>query len=221
MNSLTRSLRTYWLAALFMAVNLLLVGALHGRLPDPMPLPWSADGSVVYEIGKPMGALLLPLVHLVILLFLIAAPVMDPGALRASEARRFYPPLVATISGFMVFTTAVVFAASLGYPLRLPQAMLAGLGVLIALVGNYLGKIPKNYVVGIRTPWTLASAYVWERTHRFAAPLFVTGGVALLLHSLVQGDSFNPYFVSTTIVVTVLAPYCYSFLLWRRAGAEA
>jgi uncharacterized membrane protein len=209
------SYRAYWLALLFMALNVALLVTLYGRLPDPVPLPWIADG-----VAKPLGALLLPLAHWLVTLMLIAAPSVDPGAMRTPDARRFYAPVVAIISAFFLFATGMVFAASLDSSLSLPRALLGGVGVLAALVGNYLGKIPKNYVVGIRTPWTLASDYVWERTHRFAAPLFVIGGSALFLHAILQKNSINPLFVTTIIIVTVLAPFFYSYVMWKRKGSK-
>ena len=35
----------------------------------------------------------------------------------------------------------------------------------------------RNFYVGVRTPWTLASPLVWERTHRLAAWLFAGCGL--------------------------------------------
>jgi uncharacterized membrane protein len=156
----------------------------------------------------------------IIALFLIIAPTVDPGALRTREAPpRFYPTIIAFISGFLLLATCVVFATSLGYALSVPRVMLAGFGLLMAVIGNYLGKMPKNYVVGIRTPWTLSSDYVWERTHRFAAPLFFVVGVSLSGYCLVRQDSLNFLIIGAIIAVTLLAPYCYSYVTWKRTLA--
>jgi uncharacterized membrane protein len=220
MKSLQNSLRVYWLSVLFVSLNIALLLILYDRLPDPVPLLWSSDGDVISRMAKPMGPLLLPLVQLFITLFLIVAPTVDPGAWRASAAPRFYPLAVAIISGFLMLATALIFAASLGAELNVAHSMLGGLGVLIALIGNYLGKVPKNHMVGIRTPWTLSSRYVWERTHRFAAPVFVTGGIALFAYSFLQGDSFSSFVASAIIVVIALAPYCYSYLIWKKNDSE-
>ncbi|HMC92889.1 MAG TPA: SdpI family protein, partial [Allosphingosinicella sp.] len=40
------------------------------------------------------------------------------------------------------------------------------IGAMFVLIGNQLGKSRSMYLVGIRTPWTLASEEVWIRTHR-------------------------------------------------------
>jgi len=212
-------LRTYWVAFAFVATNLLLLALLYSRLPDPMPWMWDVDGTATHWISKPWGAALLPLAHLLITLFLVFAPTVDPGASRSREAPRFYPFVVAVIGSFLMLTTCLQYAAALGTAPTVPHTLLGGTGLLFAVVGNYLGKVPRNYMVGIRTPWTLCNDYVWERTHRFAAPLFVCGGLALLVHGLSQRGSLSTAFICTTIATVILAPYFYSFVTWRRVHA--
>lgn len=218
MKGLPGTPRTYWLALAFLILDLALPIALHGRLPDPLPMLWNASGEVTGRVAGTMGPWLLPLLHLLVLLFLVVAPTVDPGAMRAPEARRFYPLALTIISAFMAFTTSLVFAASLGADLNVPRALLGALGLALALIGNLLGKIPKNYVVGIRTPWTLTSEYVWERTHRCAAPLFMVGGLALMLHSMLQEEAISGTFVGIIMMVTFLTPYFHSYALWKRTA---
>ena len=43
-----------------------------------------------------------------------------------------------------------------------------------------MGKVRRNFWVGIRTPWTLASEQVWYSTHRFAARTMVAGALLSL-----------------------------------------
>jgi uncharacterized membrane protein len=221
MTSLFHSIRSCWLSLVFLAVNFALLAYLYDQLPDPMPSLWSDQGKIIDWIAKPAGALLLPVSHLVITLFMILAPVLDPGALRRPETPRIYPVLAAVVSGFLMLATSAVFAASLGSELSLPNAIIGGIGVMLAVVGNYLGKIPRNYILGIRTPWALSSDYVWERTHRAAGPVFVAGGIALFLYCILQRDSVSSILVSTTIIVTLLSPCFYSYLVWKRHDVSA
>jgi uncharacterized membrane protein len=211
-----RSLRACWLALLLLLLNLILLAALYGRLPDPVPWPWANGGANAAGLAKPAGALLLPLAHLFITLFLAAAPSMDPGALRGPQGPRVYPMLVAIVSGFLLLATGLVFAAALGVTVSLPSALLGATGALLALIGNYLGKIPQNYMVGIRTPWTLSCQYTWERTHRFAAPLFVASGLLLLAYCVLQRHAFNAWIAGVILLATLLAPFFYSWVVWKQ-----
>jgi SdpI/YfhL protein family len=54
-------------------------------------------------------------------------------------------------------------------------------GAMVALAGGQLGKLRSNFMIGIRTPWTLASDQVWQRTHRLARWPMMLSGLAIVL----------------------------------------
>ena|SRR5687767_15407562 len=94
------------------------------------------------------------------------------------------------------------------------------MGLIFVVIGNQLGKSRSMYLIGLRTPWTLASEDVWVKTHRLAGKLMVTAGLVTLV------AAFLP--LPSGLLVTVLAvavgiaagiPIVYSFLLWRREQA--
>jgi len=53
-------------------------------------------------------------------------------------------------------------------------------GVLMIALGNVMPKLPRNGLIGIRTPWTMADPTVWERTHRLGGYLITAAGVVSL-----------------------------------------
>ena len=59
-----------------------------------------------------------------------------------------------------------------------PGALVGGTFLFFALLGNVLGRVRRNFYIGVRVPWTLASERVWNDTHRVAAWLFVACGLA-------------------------------------------
>ena len=85
--------------------------------------------------------------------------------------------------------------------------MPVGVGVLLVVVGNVLGKVRPNYFVGVRTPWTLASARSWEATNRLGGRVFVLGGVGLAI----AGYLGNPQLL---IAVGVAAAAALVWLFW-------
>lgn len=98
-----------------------------------------------------------------------------------------------------------------------PKCFVAGFFALFALLGNVMGKVQRNYWMGIRTPWTLASETVWERTHRLAAWLWVAGGVvggALVLLGV-------PFLIAFGLLMaTIFWPAIYSLILYKRLQRE-
>jgi len=67
--------------------------------------------------------------------------------------------------------------ANLGYEFNMVQMMVPGLGILFYLLGVVLGKAKRNWFVGIKTPWTLSSDKVWDKTHVLGGKLFKIAGV--------------------------------------------
>ena len=86
------------------------------------------------------------------------------------------------------------------------------LGLLFAIIGNYLPKCKQNYTIGIKIPWTLHSEENWNRTHRFAGRIWVAGGLIIMLTGFY--GSFVIFFSVTLLIA--LVPILYSFLLHRK-----
>ena len=86
-------------------------------------------------------------------------------------------------------------------------------GLLCMVLGNYFGKFPKNFFIGIRTPWTLASDVVWARTHRLVGRLFIVAGLAI-----VAGAFFGspPWLMITALGTAAVISVFYSLFLYRR-----
>jgi uncharacterized membrane protein len=78
--------------------------------------------------------------------------------------------------------------------------------------GNPMGKLRRNFYLGVRTPWTLASERVWNATHRFAAKTFVAGGLVGLVFSIV--GLFLWAILAT--LVGALAPVVYSLVIYKQ-----
>jgi uncharacterized membrane protein len=72
---------------------------------------------------------------------------------------------------------ALPYAA--GYRLPVTSSAFVLTAPALAVIGNSMGKIRRNSLCGIRTPWTLASDVVWERTHRVGGRLRVAHAFAL------------------------------------------
>ena len=82
-----------------------------------------------------------------------------------------------------------------------------------------MGKVRKNFYIGIRVPWTLASDRVWNDTHRLAAWVMVAAGVIGFL-LVIAGAS--PIVAIGLLIGSMLIPVVYSFIHYKsleRRGA--
>lgn len=111
-------------------------------------------------------------------------------------------------------------SVALGWSLHGTSFVLAGVGVAFVLIGNQLAKSRSMYLMGIRTPWTLASEEVWIRTHRLGGKLMVAGGLALLIAAFLplSSDMITALLIGV-IAFVVLPPIAYSYIWWRREQA--
>jgi uncharacterized membrane protein len=207
-----RTAARYWVSILFVGLAFVAAGLLYGKLPDPVPTRWGIYGEIIGLMPKPFGAFFLPFLSLLSCALLVAAPNLAPRGFSMASFHRVYPTIVAAITGFSLYMTVVALLASSDGILDRSRVT-AGAGVLLAVVGNYLGKVTRSFM-GICTPWTLANDVVWERTHRFAGRVFVVGGVIIFWLAITSpGQSVASL---TILAMTILAPIVYSFVAWLR-----
>jgi uncharacterized membrane protein len=208
------TLRRYWLTWALLAATLLAPILVYDRLPDTVPTHWNVRGEIDAWMPKSIGAFAIPLISAFASILSVLAPALSPKGFEMNRIERVYPTIVAAIAATMLYVTILLLRAALGTPVAMHQHAVGIAGLVFVVVGNYLGKSTRNFFFGIRTPWTLASDEVWERTHRFAGPVFVVCGLVLLGSALM--DAVQLPVVLAAIAIAIVAPVLQSFLFWRR-----
>jgi uncharacterized membrane protein len=205
--------RTSLLTGGLVVLSFLMTAALYTRLPELVPTRWNAHGDAVGLMAKPWGAFLMPLVMAGAYLLLTLVPRISPQGYRVERFQRAFEVIRAAILAFLFLLSVLVLLAGLGVPIPMDRAIFASVGLLFVVLGNVLGKVTKNFFVGIRTPWTLASDEVWLRTHRLGGRLFVLAGLSQMIAGL-AGAGDVALFVSVAIAAGV--PVVYSYVIYRR-----
>ncbi|NOK32420.1 SdpI family protein [Corallococcus exercitus] len=185
----------------------------YGRLPESIPTHWNAEGVVDGHTPKPWGPFVLPLVMAAVYLVLVAVPRISPKGFSVARFQGVFEGIQATLVAFLFLLNALVLLAGLGVPVPVARVVPAATGLVLVVLGNYMGKFTKNFFCGIRTPWTLASDEVWLRTHRLGGRLFVLAGVIVLVSGLLGG---GPVPVLVAVTVAAMTPVVYSYFLYRR-----
>ncbi len=191
----------------------------YSGLPDPMPSHWDSLGRANGWMPRFWGAFLVPVIMAAMWLLFLALPRISPRGFEMEPFARAWGYLRVAILGFMLVVGFLVLQTAKTGESFPNRVLLTGLGVLFVVIGNFLGKVTRNFFVGIRTPWTLASEEVWHRTHRLAGRLFVAGGFLVVATSLLDLGIW-PVFVS--IGLAAIVPIVYSYVLYRKLeGAPA
>lgn len=185
---------------------------MYESLPDPMPSHWNAQGEIDDYMDKPWGVIVLPLAVIAIFAMMKLIPVISPKGFRTDKFSGVVNILMVTLTGFMTGITILVFLQASGRNVQMNEMIFGAIGLLFIVLGNYLGKVRKNFFIGIRTPWTLASDEVWNRTHRMGGWIFVLIGFFMFLNAFVQ---LPEKMLIWSIVILALIPVVYSFIIYR------
>jgi uncharacterized membrane protein len=209
-----QSNRAHLLSLALVAGSFAAAAVLYRRLPDPVPVHWDAHGQVNGFMPKPWGVLVLPLVTLGTYALLSILPRISPQGFRFDRFQGTYELIRTAILGFLFFATLLALLAGAGFDVSVARAVPFGVGVLFVVLGNVLGKVTKNFFVGIRTPWTLASDEVWLRTHRLGGRVFVVAGLVLAIAGLLGSGGAAP--IVAVSLAAPLIPIVYSYVIYRR-----
>jgi uncharacterized membrane protein len=205
-----------WLAGPVMAVLAALLSAVAWtRLPQQVPVQWNLDGEPDRFAGRLVAALLIPAVMLVLWALMRWLPTIDPRRQNYASFSRAYELTVNAVLGAMLVIHAVSLGLALGYPLPVQRIAPVVVGSLLVVIGLFLPQARPNWWFGIRTPWTLSSDRVWERTHWLGGRLMVGAGVLVVLSAALPP---RPGFVvfMTAVVGSSLLSLVYSYLVWRQ-----
>ena len=206
--------RTYYAVALLLIVAALAASLVaYPRLPDTIPTHWNIRGEADGHGPKAPFLLLMPLVMAGIVLLFRFLGWLSPRQFDVDSFRSTYlylmvltVGLVGTLHGFMIHSAWSGRAS--------PARFLVGsLFLFFALLGNVLGRVRRNFWIGVRTPWTLASERVWIDTHRLSARLFVGSGL-LGFVAVAAGLPLAGAFA--LLMLTCLVPVLYSLVLYKR-----
>ena len=198
---------------LFIAFTAGLGLALRSRLPILLPSHYGVTGAPDHYLPALQVIFLLPGISLLLVLMLPLLMRVSPPGFQMPESRRG----LARVNFAIVLMLSIVQVGILLSQLpdsrfTPPPFFCAAFGAGFLVLGNFFGKLERNFFVGIRTPWTLASEQNWLATHRFAGKLMVGTGMVLLALSL-MGSTLVVALV--LIVVASLLPVGYSFWFYR------
>jgi uncharacterized membrane protein len=101
------------------------------------------------------------------------------------------------------------------------QMMFILMGALFIFLGNILPKLPRNFIAGIKTPWTIYSDEIWRRTSRVGGYCFVVFGLVMLVRGVFNLDAGWMNMVEIGLLVLLIGfPVLYSFILYQKSKKE-
>ncbi len=202
----------YWIGATFLVVAVF--GAslwFYPELPDRIPTHWNAAGQP-NRYGPRSAVFLMPAMMTLIVLFFRGLPWLSPRRFGVDKFQSTFLFIMVATTGMFAYIHVVMLWTILHPPLRMDRALLGGICVFLALLGNVMGKVRRNFWIGVRTPWTLADERVWDATHRLAGRVMVAGGLIGAAVAFAGGTKAAIW----VLVATLLVPVVYSLVCYKR-----
>jgi uncharacterized membrane protein len=186
-------------------------------LPDTVPIHWGINGQVNGYGPKWVNTFLFPLISIgiyaLIRVLLAAGPRL--GGRQATAANlQIAKVIIAGTILFMLVIQLATIAQSLGAGFDITTVITLAVSVLFIFIGNYMGKMRRNFWMGIRSPWTLTNSVVWERTHRLGGWLFVAVGLIGIVCSFIP--SLRLWGIVVPILAVCVFLYIYSYVIYRQ-----
>lgn len=213
-----RTLRRAFFIALGLA--LLLAGAsqwVRAQLPPgaPIPMHWDMHGHV-NRYGNSRSLFIMPSFIAGLSLLMYFLPRLDPRRVHLLRSAKAYSAIWLSVTFlFGVIHTCVLLQVT-GHNVPVASGALAAGGLVIAVAGNYLGKVRSNHLLGVRTPWTLRSELAWNKSNRLGGRLLMLLGVLLFVAALTPLPvlyQLGAYFGGLLLVILIVT--FYSYHIWR------
>jgi uncharacterized membrane protein len=190
-----------------------------------LPVHWGVDGAPNGFLPKETALLLLPGIAIGMTALFALLPRIEPRRKNLLASRK--PYIVGWIGGLVVIAAAQILSlvAAAGFHINVASAILIVVALMIAVLGNYLGKAHSNFFFGVRTPWTLSSDLAWEKSNRLLGRLLVASGLIVLATRLAFDVRIGFLVFTALIGASAVIAVVASYIFWRsdpdrRAGRE-
>lgn len=186
----------------------------YPQMPERMASHWNAQGEVDGYLPRLLGLLLMPSVLGGLSLLFIAIPRIDPMKANIEEFRGYYDAFAILVLAIMLSVHLQMLLWNAGVKISPNLILPIGFGVMFYCAGILCENARRNWFIGIRTPWTLSSERVWNKTHRVGGRLFKIAGLIALAGVLLQ--NYVVLLILVPMVLAVAYTVAYSYVEWQR-----
>jgi uncharacterized membrane protein len=211
MSTRTTVFATIFLIAFALAFSL----SVYDRLPEQMASHWNTANQVDGYISRFWGAFLMPIVAVGMLGLFLVIPSIDPLKANIAKFREYFNAFIMLMVAFLVYMHLLTMLWNLGYDrFNMGAAMLPALGLIFIFAGVMMRRAKRNFFIGIRTPWTLSSDRVWDKTHQIGSTLFIASGILALLGAIFAEHAV--WFILIPVLGSTLFLVVYSYVLYQQ-----
>lgn len=191
---------------------------LYGSMPERMATHWNALGEANGYSGRFMGLFLVPIIMLVIQILFVVFPKIDPLKNNSEQLKKQSQGVALLLAVFMAYLFGAIITWNNGMVFSMTSALVPAFAVLVYGLGVVLKEVRRNWFIGIRTPWTMSSDGVWDKTHALGGEMFKIAGTITLVGLFVPVYAIG--FIVMPILISTLAVVIYSYVVFKKEEAK-
>jgi len=186
----------------------------YPKMPHLMASHWNSAGNVDGYMSRFWAVFLMPVISLFIFLLFMLIPKIDPMKKNVEKFRNYFDWCIVLIMLFMLYLYILTLLWNFSYRFNMVLMLVPAFGILFYYMGVLVGHAKRNWFIGIRTPWTMSSSRVWDKTHRLGGILFKISGIIALLGVFFQ--KYAIWLVIVPVVAVSIWTAVYSYLEFRK-----
>ncbi|MCX9025602.1 MAG: SdpI family protein [Candidatus Methanoperedens sp.] len=190
----------------------------YPQMPEKVASHWNTQGQVNGYTSKFWGLFLMPVISTGMLLLFILIPRIDPLKSNIQEFRKYFDGFVVLIIGFLFYLHLLTIFWNLGYTFNMITFLSPALAILFYYTGILIENAKRNWFIGIRTPWTMSSDNVWDKTHKLGGKLFKIAGVFSIL--AIFFDSIAIFIIVVPVIIVAIYTVVYSYFEYQKENSS-
>jgi len=207
-------MKKYIINILILCLSILISILFYKYLPDSMASHWNGAGVVDGYSSRLFNVLFFPLLGIFLFILFIYIPKIDPKwkSIKLFEGK--FNLFIYSMLLFMVILQLEVYLWNIGIEIPMGVFMPILMGSLFAVMSILIKNAKQNYTIGIRTPWTLYSERVWDKTHALGAKLFLGSGILSICSAIVP--KYSIWIVIGSVMLSALYLFIYSYIEFKK-----
>ena len=206
------------------SLSLILISIISGfyfwqNFPARVASHWGINGQADGYSGPLLAAFMLPLMMLAMYIVFIIVPYLDPKKDQYLAFASIYHKFKDLMISFIFILYFLTGLNGLGYHIDVALYVPVMVGALFIVIGRLLKNVKMNWFMGIRTPWTMSSETVWDKTHELSSRVFIISGLLMAATVLVTAKLKIVLFI-LAIALIIFALPIYSYILFIREKKE-
>ncbi len=183
-------------------------------MPEQMASHWNFKGEADGYTSREFGVFFFPFLISLIALLLFFVPKIDPLKKNIEKFKDDYEMFIVWFTVFFFYLYVLTLLWNMGIAFNMNMVLMPGFGLFFYFIGNLIEKAKRNFFIGIRTPWTLSSDKVWDKTHQLGGKLYKTIGILAFISIFFSDYAF--FFVFIPIIIFSIYLVFYSYFQFKK-----